>query len=65
MNNKVNELAKELANNWVANYTLSGRTAFLANEKAKNVIVAKAEELGVYDEVYTVANQIMRGEVRV
>lgn len=55
-------LAKELKDNWVRNYTLSGRLAFLENEKKKDAIFAKAEELGIRDEVYSLANKMMNGE---
>ena len=55
-------LAKELKDNWVRNYTLSGRIAFLENEKKKDAIFAKAEELGIRDEVYSLANKMMNGE---
>jgi hypothetical protein len=60
--NKIEELAKALAQNWVQNYTLSGRMAFIKNEEEKKVIMDEAETLGIRDEVYTLANSIMKGE---
>jgi hypothetical protein len=56
------ELAKALANNWVANYTLSGRMAFLANEKKLEAICHEAKSLGIYDDVYDLANKVMKGQ---
>jgi len=55
-------LAKELSDNWIRNYTLSGRIAFLENEKKKQQILAQAEELGLRDDVMELANKMMNGE---
>lgn len=60
--NKTQELAKALADNWVQNYTLSGRLAFIKNEEEKKVIMDEAESLGIRSEVYALANAIMKGE---
>jgi hypothetical protein len=60
--NKTQELAKALAENWVQNYTLSGRLAFIKNEAEKWEIITEADTLGIRDEVYTLANSIMKGE---
>ena len=63
MNEKKMELAKALAENWVRNFTLSGRMAFIANEKAKDVILAEATALGIREDVYDLANDILHGRV--
>jgi hypothetical protein len=60
--NKTQELAKALAENWVQNYTLSGRMAFIKNEEEKKAIFSEAEALGIRDDVYSLANAIMKGE---
>ena len=60
--NKTQELAKALAENWVQNYTLSGRMAFIKNEEEKKAIFSEAEALGIGDDVYSLANAIMKGE---
>ena len=60
--NNIEELAKELKENWKKNYTLSGRLAFIENENKKNVIITKAKELGIRDEVYKRANEMMEGK---
>ncbi len=61
--NKTKELAQALADNWVQNYTLSGRIAFQKNEEKKEAIFAEAIALGIRDDVYQLANKIMNGEV--
>ncbi len=60
--NKTKELAQALANNWVQNYTLSGRMAFIKNEAEKKVIMDEAIALGIREDVYNMANAIMKGE---
>jgi len=60
--NKTQELAKALADNWVQNYTLSGRMAFIKNEEEKKIIMDEAEALGIREDVYNMANAIMKGE---
>jgi hypothetical protein len=56
-------LAKELKDNWVANLTLSGRIAFLENEKKREQILAQAEEMGYRSEVYALASEMFHGKV--
>jgi hypothetical protein len=60
--NKTQELAEKLRDNWIHNYTLSGRMAFLKNEEEKWAILDEAEALGIRDDVYALANSIMKGE---
>ena len=60
--NKTQELAERLAKNWTQNYTLSGRLAFLKNEEEKDAIFTEAIALGIRDDVYNLANKIMKGE---
>jgi len=60
--NNIEELAKELKENWIRNYTLSGYSAFIENENKKNIIITKAKELGIHDEVYNRANEMMKGQ---
>jgi len=60
--NKTKELAQALADNWVQNYTLSGRIAFQKNEEKKEAIFAEAIALGIRDNVYKLASKIMNGE---
>ncbi len=60
--NKTKELAQALADNWVQNYTLSGRMAFIKNEAEKKVIMDEAIALGIREDVYNMANAIMKGE---
>jgi hypothetical protein len=62
MENKIQELAQSLKDNWIQNYTLSGRLAFQKCEAEKWAILGEAESLGIRDEVYTLANKIMKGE---
>jgi len=60
--NKIEELAKELKENWVRGLTLSGRIRFLENEKGREMILAQAEEWGIRQEVYKRANEMMKGK---
>ena len=62
MENKIQELAEALKENWVWNYTLSGRVAFQKCEAEKRAIINEAETLGVWTEVYMLANKLMHGE---
>lgn len=55
------ELAEKLAKNWVQGYTLSGRMAFIANEKEREAILEVATSLGKRDAVYHLANEILHG----
>jgi hypothetical protein len=59
---KIQELAEALKDNWIENYTLSGREAFRKCEAEKRVIIDEAETLGVWTEVYMLANKLMHGE---
>ena len=62
MENKIQELAKALKNNWIENYTLFGREAFQKCEAEKNAIFDEAEALGVRSDVYALATKMMHGE---
>jgi hypothetical protein len=62
MENKIQELAKEITKVWIQNYTLSGRLAFIENEKKRVTLFDEAESLGIRSEVYTLANKMMNGE---
>lgn len=55
------ELAEKLAKNWVQGYTLSGRMAFIENEKEREAILQVAESLGKRSAVYSLANEILHG----
>lgn len=56
------ELAERLAKNWVDGYTLSGRTAFIANEKERQAILDEATLLGSRQSVYAMASEIIQGK---
>ena len=56
------ELAERLAKNWVDGYTLSGRTAFIANEKERQAILDEATLLGNRQTVYAMAIEIIQGK---
>jgi hypothetical protein len=60
---KTQELADKLAKNWIQNYTLSGRLAFIKNEEEREAIFTEAVRLGIRDDVYELASKIMKGEV--
>ena len=62
MENKIQELAEALKMNWIWNYTLSGSAQFKKCEAQKWAIIDEAETLGVWSEVYTLANKMMNGE---
>ena len=53
-------LAKELSDAWVSNLSNSGN--FDKAEARRLTALAKAEELGIRDDVYSLANKMMRGE---
>ena len=62
MENKTQELAKALQDNWIWNYTLSGSVQFKKCEAQKWAILDEAESLGIRSEVYTLATKMMNGE---
>lgn len=55
------QMSLELANAWIESMTLSGRLAFERNEARRSAIIARAESLNVWPEVYRRANEIMNG----
>ena len=62
MENKIQELAKALKDNWIWNYTLSGSAQFKKCEAQKWAILDEAEALGIRSEVYALAVKVMNGE---
>ena len=62
MENKIQELAEALKENWIWNYTLSGSAQFKKCEAEKKAIMDEARALGIRDEVYALAVKIMHGE---
>ena len=58
---KLERMADELAENWRHNLTLSGRNAFLENERKRKELFAEAERLGILDAVRARATDIMNG----
>lgn len=57
----IESYAKELAQLWIANMTLSGAKAFHENEAKRKTLLERAAELGIRDEVFTRANDIIHG----
>ena len=58
----VEDLALRLARAWVDNYTLSGAKALRENLATKEMIISEARQLGITEQVYARANDLMRGE---
>ena len=58
----VEDLALRLARAWVDNYTLSGAKALRENLATKEMIISEAGQLGITEQVYARANDLMRGE---
>ena len=58
----VEDLALRLAEAWVDNYTLSGAKALRENLATKEMIISEAQQLGITEQVYARANDLMRGE---
>jgi len=58
----VEDLALRLARAWVDNYTLSGAKALRENLEIKAQIIAEAQQLGIAEQVYARANDLMGGE---
>ncbi len=58
----VEDLALRLAEAWVDNYTLSGAKALQENLATKKMIISEAGQLGITEQVYARANDLMGGE---
>jgi len=59
----VEEFAIALKDNWIKNYTQSGVIAFRRNQAELDQIGDRARDLGLWKDVYALANKMMRGEV--
>jgi len=57
----IDEYARELAQLWIANMTLSGAPAFRENEDKRSALISKADELGIRAEVFSRATTIIHG----
>lgn len=55
----VESYAKQLCLLWAENMLANGAVAFRAVEEKKAALMAKADELGIRNEVYARANHIM------
>lgn len=59
----VQEFSVALADNWIKNYTQSGVIAFRRNQKELDEIADRAKGLGIWKDVYALANKMMKGEL--
>lgn len=57
----IESYARDLVTLWVENMTVSGSKAFRENEDKRAALLARAAELGIRDEVYSRATDIMQG----